>query len=78
VITIFRVEGIVTLQPSMALGNDHFRIWVRRQRLHLMQKKSNSQNFIVVVRWKSDGAGVRKRGEEGHLVSRESNEPFDE
>jgi hypothetical protein len=36
VIAVLRVEGRVTLQPSVAVRDDDFCIWVRWQRLYLV------------------------------------------
>jgi len=41
VIAVLRVEGCVTLQPSVAVRDDDFRVWVRWQRLYLVTRKSN-------------------------------------
>ena len=36
VIAVLRIEGCISLQPSVALRDDDFFIWVRWQRLHLV------------------------------------------
>jgi len=35
-ITVLRVEGRISLQPSVALRYDDFFVWVRWQRLYLV------------------------------------------
>lgn len=41
VIAVLRVEGCVTLQPSVAIGDDDFRVWVWWQRLYLVSIRQN-------------------------------------
>jgi len=41
VIAVLRVEGRVTLEPSVADGDDDFYVWVRWKRLYLVTRKSD-------------------------------------
>jgi len=45
VIAVLRVEGCVTLQPSVAIGDDDFCVWVWRQRLYYLVPRESDQSF---------------------------------
>jgi hypothetical protein len=75
VIAVLRVEGRVTLQPSVAIRDDDFCVWVRRKRLYLVSVHGAAGGMID--KFGEVGRGSVEIGPQ-YLVTRKSNQPFDE